>query len=350
MDNFITTVNAVLPLFLIMALGYGIRRTPLMDEHTHQKMNKLIFQLFLPILLFKNISTSSLDALSGSWVFVFGFVSEMALFLILFAVVPLIEKENRRRGVLIQALGRSNYALFGLPLVGLLYPGEDIAVASMLVAISIPVFNVMSVVALETWRGGKLNVLKILRGIVTNPLIIGCALGFVWLVTGIQLPQFLQTAIDDTSSIATPLSLFVLGGAFEFSRVRCNMRPLLIGTIGRLIVVPVVGITATVLMGFRGMELYAMCVAFMAPLRGVQLPHGSADGRRRRTRRAAGRVHHGVFDVHRVRLHVRAQELGIHLSRSAHIMTRSAPTCGAMRPGRAVYSARPFRSPDYSSA
>lgn len=265
MDNFITTVNAVLPLFLIMALGYGIRRTPLMDEHTHQKMNKLIFQLFLPILLFKNISTSSLDALSGSWVFVFGFVSEVALFLILFAVVPLIEKENRRRGVLIQALGRSNYALFGLPLVGLLYPGEDIAVASMLVAISIPVFNVMSVVALETWRGGKLNVLKILRGIVTNPLIIGCALGFVWLVTGIQLPQFLQTAIDDTSSIATPLSLFVLGGAFEFSRVRCNMRPLLIGTIGRLIVVPVVGITATVLMGFRGMELYAMCVAFMAP-------------------------------------------------------------------------------------
>ena len=172
MENFITTAIAVLPLFLIMALGYVIRRTPLMDQHTHQMMNKLIFKLFLPILLFKNISTSNLDALSGSWVFLFAFIAEMAVFLTLFAVVPLIEKEHSRRGVLIQAMGRSNYALFGLPLVGLLYPGEDIAVASMLVAISIPIFNVMSVIALETYRGGKVNPLKILRGIVTNPLII----------------------------------------------------------------------------------------------------------------------------------------------------------------------------------
>ena len=265
MENFITTANAVLPLFLIMALGYVIRRTPLMDQHTHQMMNKLIFKLFLPILLFKNISTSNLDALSGSWVFLFAFIAEMAVFLTLFAVVPLIEKENSRRGVLIQAMGRSNYALFGLPLVGLLYPGEDIAVASMLVAISIPIFNVMSVIALETYRGGKVNPLKILRGIVTNPLIISCALGFLWLISGLTMPTFIQTAIIDAAKIATPLSLFVLGGAFEFSRIRCNARPLIIGTLGKLVIVPLLGLTVAVLCGYRGMELASMGVAFMAP-------------------------------------------------------------------------------------
>ncbi|MGN0743460.1 MAG: AEC family transporter [Candidatus Fimadaptatus sp.] len=265
MENFITTANAVLPLFLIMALGYVIRRTPLMDQHTHQMMNKLIFKLFLPILLFKNISTSKLDALSGSWVFLFAFIAEMTVFLTLFAVVPLIEKENSRRGVLIQAMGRSNYALFGLPLVGLLYPGEDIAVASMLVAISIPTFNVMSVIALETYRGGKVNPLKILRGIVTNPLIISCALGFLWLISGLTMPTFIQTAINDTAKIATPLSLFVLGGAFEFSRIRCNARPLIIGTLGKLVIVPLLGLTVAVLCGYRGMELASLGVAFMAP-------------------------------------------------------------------------------------
>lgn len=265
MENFITTANAVLPLFLIMALGYVIRRTPLMDQHTHQMMNKLIFKLFLPILLFKNISTSNLDALSGSWVFLFAFIAEMAVFLTLFAVVPLIEKENSRRGVLIQAMGRSNYALFGLPLVGLLYPGEDIAVASMLVAISIPTFNVMSVIALETYRGGKVNPLKILRGIVTNPLIISCALGFLWLISGLTMPTFIQTAISDAAKIATPLSLFVLGGAFEFSRIRCNARPLIIGTLGKLVIVPLLGLTVAVLCGYRGMELASLGVAFMAP-------------------------------------------------------------------------------------
>lgn len=265
MENFITTANAVLPLFLIMALGYVIRRTPLMDQHTHQMMNKLIFKLFLPILLFKNISTSKLDALSGSWVFLFAFIAEMAVFLTLFAVVPLIEKENSRRGVLIQAMGRSNYALFGLPLVGLLYPGEDIAVASMLVAISIPTFNVMSVIALETYRGGKVKPLKILRSIITNPLIISCALGFLWLISGLTMPTFIQTAINDTAKIATPLSLFVLGGAFEFSRIRCNARPLIIGTLGKLVIVPLLGLTAAVLFGYRGMELASLGVAFMAP-------------------------------------------------------------------------------------
>ena len=85
MENFVLTANAVLPLFLIMALGYGIRRTPLMDDHTHQMMNKLIFKLFLPILLFKNISTSDLNALSGSWVYLYALVSELAIFLILFS-------------------------------------------------------------------------------------------------------------------------------------------------------------------------------------------------------------------------------------------------------------------------
>ena len=265
MENFVVTVNAVLPLFLIMALGYGIRRTPLMDDHTHQMMNKLIFKLFLPILLFKNVSTSNLNALSGSWVYLYAFISQVAVFLILFAVVPLIEKENKRRGVLIQAMGRSNYALFGLSLVTLLFPGQDTAVASLLVAVNIPVYNVMSVIALETSRGGSVNIKKILRGIVTNPLIISCALGMIVLLSGLKFPTFIQTAINDTAKIATPLALFILGGAFKFTSVKSHMRPLLIGTIGRLIIVPLVGLTVSVLLGFRGVELASLGVSYMAP-------------------------------------------------------------------------------------
>ena len=265
MENFILTVNAVLPLFLIMALGYVIHRTPLMDKHTHGVVNKLIFKLFLPVLLFKNIETSNLTALSGSWIFVFAIVSELALFGLLFVVVPLINKEPRQRGVLIQAIGRANYALFGLPLIELMFPGQDTAVASMLVAISVPIFNVMSVVALETNRGGHIKPLQIIKSVFTNPLIIACALGFVWLLTGWKMPQFLQTAINDVSKIATPLSLFILGGAFEFSRIKGNITPLVIGTAGKLVIAPLLGITAAVLCGFRGLELGAMSVAFMAP-------------------------------------------------------------------------------------
>ena len=97
MENLILSVNVVLPLFLLMAVGYFTRQIKLYDKKAHAVMNKLVFKLFLPVLLFKNIYTTSLEAEINGRVFLFAVISVLAMFGLLFAVIPLIEKEYRRR-------------------------------------------------------------------------------------------------------------------------------------------------------------------------------------------------------------------------------------------------------------
>ena len=264
MENLILSVNVVLPLFLLMAAGYITKHLKLYDKQSHTVMNRLVFRLFLPMLLFKNIYQTNLNTEFNGKVFIFAVVSVLLMFGLLFTVIPLIEKDNRRRGVLIQGIGRSNFVIFGMPMAETLC-GGNMATTSLLVAIVVPMFNVLSVIALEVFRGGKIDVKKILLGIVKNPLIIASLLGFIFLLAGIRLPAPIEKAVVDLAGIATPFALFLLGGALEFSRVGGNLRPLLIGVTGRLIVMPAIFITAAVLLGFRDVELVSMMVLFMAP-------------------------------------------------------------------------------------
>ena len=264
MENLILSVNVVLPLFLLMATGYLTKQLKLYDMKSHAVMNKLVFKLFLPVLLFKNIYQTSLEAEIDGRVFLFAVASVLIMFGLLFAIIPLLEKDNRRRGVLIQGIGRSNFVLFGMPMAEMLCGGE-MATTSLLVAVVVPMFNVLSVIALEVFRGGKVNVKQILLGIVKNPLIISSLLGLLVLVSGLRFPEPVDKAISDLAGIATPFALFLLGGAMEFSKIRANRRALTIGVTGRLIIVPLLFISAAVLCGFRGIELVSLAILFMAP-------------------------------------------------------------------------------------
>ncbi len=264
MENLILSAQVVLPLFLLMAAGYAARQLKLFDMQSHAVMNRLVFRLFLPMLLFKNIRGTSLESALDGRAFAFAVVGVLVMWGLLFLLIPRIERDDRRRGVLIQGIGRSNFVLYGLPLSASLC-GGDMALTSWLVAVVVPMFNVLSVIALEVYRGGRVRVGKILLGIAKNPLIISSLLGIAFLLLDIRLPQPVEKAVSDLASIATPLALFLLGGSLEFSRVRGNLRPLVIGVAGRLAVMPLIFISAAILLGFRNVELASLMVLFMAP-------------------------------------------------------------------------------------
>lgn len=264
MENLIISFNVVFPLFLLMAAGYGIKHLGLFDDKNLRVMNNLVFRVFLPVLIFKNVSESSFENLNWN-VLLYAAVGLLAVFGLLFLIVPKIEPEDRKRGVLIQGIGRSNFVLYGIPIVTSLCGQEAAGIASLLVAVTIPLYNALSVVALEVYRGGKVKPMHILRGIVTNPLIIATIIGLVFLLGGISLPQVVETTVDDLSKIATPLALFLLGGSFEFSAVGKNWRQLLIGVSGKLIWNPLIFVTGAVLLGFRGEALAGLMIVFMAP-------------------------------------------------------------------------------------
>ncbi len=265
MENLILSFNVVLPLFICIMVGYLLRRIGLVDDVLRQGLNKLSFKVFLPIYLFQNIATTDLGAAFNPKLLMFGSTGLLVLFLVLMVLIPRIEPENARRGVLIQAIFRSNFALFGLPVALPLCGQERIGPTSLLLGVTVPIFNVLAVIALETFRGGQPSVRKMLKGIATNPLIIGSLLGIAFNLLGVTLPEAVAKSVNDLGRVATPLSLVALGASFTFSSIRAFRRQLFIGVCGRLVAAPLLMLTLGILLGFRDETLVPILIMFGAP-------------------------------------------------------------------------------------
>lgn len=265
MGNLLLTVNIVLPIFLVMAVGYVCRLTKLVNAPAVKVMNRLVFMVFLPVSIFKSLLNVDPSTSLRPGVFIFCVIGEVAIFALLMLIVPRFEKINARRGVIVQAIFRSNYAIFGIPLAEALFPEGDGGVAAMMIIATVPVFNVLAVVALETFRNGRPDVKKILLGVIKNPLIWSCIAGLIFMRLPFELPEFAMSTIGKLAAIASPLALFALGASIELSKIGANIRALICGVSGRLILVPIVGLTAAYIMGFRGPEFAALMIAFASP-------------------------------------------------------------------------------------
>ncbi|MEF9841359.1 MAG: AEC family transporter, partial [Raoultibacter sp.] len=160
---------------------------------------------------------------------------------------------------------RSNYVLFGLPIAKSLFGEANTGTTAVLIAFIVPLFNVLAVCALEIFRNGTIDLKSVLTGIITNPLILGALAAFFFIATGIRLPIILEQTIGDIANIATPLALIVLGGSFAFSSLKGNGWALASAVGGKLIIVPLIGIVASLALGYRGIELGALMALFASP-------------------------------------------------------------------------------------
>lgn len=265
MKNLVISFEVVAPLLILMLVGAFIRKINVIDETTVKKMNGAVFKVFLPALIFNNIYNSSVDDIKniGTALYTSGVI--FSSFILATAVVCFFEKDNRKRGAMIQGMCRSNFVIFGVPLCVSLY-GDGIAgKISIAAAIVVPLLNVMSVIVLEIFRGGKPEIKKIIKGIITNPLIIASVIGILTLVSGIKLNKIVAVSVGDISKIATPLALILLGASINLSKVRGNMKQLVAAVSGKLIVIPLVGISVAALMGMRGGDIALLIAALASP-------------------------------------------------------------------------------------
>lgn len=279
MDNLLFTLNAILPIILPIILGYFLKRIHFFKEGFLTEANKLVFKILIPILLFSNLYLADLTEIN--WAFVgFAAASILVLFLIGFVVVLFIP-DRKQKGVILQATFRSNYAIIGIPLATMLGGAEAGAEASVVAAVSVPLFNILAVIALSIYdhdEGSKISVKNILYKIVTNPLIIGVAAGLV--VCGINMginaaggnvKQFLNdyvgfipSTITSLARVATPLALLVLGGRFEFKAVKSLWKQLTLSVTLRLVITPAIFLVVAYFLGFKGTTQFAILIALFA--------------------------------------------------------------------------------------
>lgn len=265
MENLILSLNVVLPLFITMSLGYFLKYLNMFDNNTLDTMNNITFKSFLPMLLFYNIYKTDLQGVFNLKLMIFSATCVIALYLILYLIVPLIEKDNKKRGALLQGLFRSNFVIFGIPITESLFGSEKVGVAALLIAVIVPLFNILSVLALETFRGSKPDFRKISIGIIKNPLIIASCLGVLTLLLKIKIPTAIEKTISDVSKIATPLSLILLGASFKFDNIKKYLKQTTIAVVGKTILTPCIILPICIIFGYRGVELSTLMIIFAAP-------------------------------------------------------------------------------------
>lgn len=265
LENLIVSVNVVFPLFALMAVGFLLNRIGLLDGRTAEKMNTVTFKAFLPVLIFYNIYRTDVGEIFDARLVLLALALVALLFLVLWLIVPRVEKDYRRRGVLIQGMFRSNFILYGLPVTASLFGEENTGTAAMLVAFVVPLYNVLSVVILEWYASRQIHIKKIAKGIATNPLILGAICGGLFLLFGVRMPQALEDAVQDLSGLATPMAFLVLGASFRFSSLAGNWKALVCAVAVKLVAVPAVLLPVCVAFGYRSLALAALLTMLGAP-------------------------------------------------------------------------------------
>ena len=256
--------HAIVPLFLIIAVGYLVKRLGWIGQEDVRRFNKVTFYTFMPVMLFYNIYTSDFSQAVRLPYVLFVVGVALGMVLLSFVITVLAEKTPQRRGVMIQAAFRSNFVLLGLPIAMELLPGGNFGVTALMIAIVVPVYNMMSVVVLEYFRGGRPKVGEVLLAVAKNPLIIASLLGLLAQALHIALPEVLVSFAGKMNSAATPLILLLLGASFQLRDLSGYKKELAICVGLRLVVFPGLILTAAMLLGMRDIEfvtLLAMCAA-----------------------------------------------------------------------------------------
>lgn len=278
-DALVFSANAVLPIVLLIVFGYVLKRIGLLTKPFLDVGNKLTFRVLLPVMLFVNVyGIGSFSEIKPAFV-LYGMGAVIVIFFLAVAVVCAFTKDSAKRGSLIQATFRSNYAIIGIPLATSLFGDKGAAAAGVMSAFCVPLFNMLGVITLSIFNGEKkqkVNVGEILLGIMKNPLIIGTVAGLVvlgirdlFVMWGVEFRlsdiTFLYKSLENVKSICTPFALIVLGGRFEFSAVARLRREIIFGTAIRTLAVPILGLAgAYFLIPDLGGEHFATYVGVFA--------------------------------------------------------------------------------------
>ena len=270
LDNLLFSANVVVPIFLLIMLGYVLTRLKLWDGHFLKIANDLCFKCLLPVLLFYNVATANILEVFNGRLILYVCLCGTLICGILFLIVPLFIKDKKRRGVMIQGTFRSNFLLFGVPL-GLSIGGPSGAVLAAVVAsFYVPLINVLSVISLYVFSEAEHKSLKsALLGIVKNPLVIGGVSGLLFSLVrnliGFEIPMMLDSTLSNIKVAATPLAFLILGGDLKLGSMLRNVKVSIFSVVGKIIIIPAIMLPLSALIGFNRLEMAILLAVFATP-------------------------------------------------------------------------------------
>ena len=273
MDNFIFSLNVTIPIFLVILLGYILRKIGLINENFVSIANKYVFKCALPVMLFQDIAfTDTLRSAKGSFVLFCALVT-IAMFLLVWLCSYVFLKDKSLVGAFAQAGARGSAAILGVAFV------ENISgsagMAPLMIVSAVPFFNILSVIILtfsadlNKSAGEKKShgavIKKSLFNIVTNPIIIGILLGIPFALLNVKFPAIATRTMNYVARTATPVALIAIGGGFDKQEATRRVKPAIWASLIKLVILPAVFLPLAVLFHFASSEMVAILIMLASP-------------------------------------------------------------------------------------
>lgn len=266
LGNFIFSLNIVIPIFFVMFVGYILNKRNFINEAFIQVANKLIFYVALPIKIFNDVLNTELgDGIDGRFL-LFIILGTLFSFILSILVGLISLKEKSKLGAFVQGAFRGNYLYVGLSIFENIKGFISIN-ASLIIAFSLPLYNVLSILilSLSGKNKSKLNLKDISLSIIKNPLILAALLGLGINLTGYKLPDTIFNTMGYFRELVTPLALITIGASFEFKRKSKNNIPALIASGLKLVLVPLLAIIAAYYLNFSNEDILLVYIYFGVP-------------------------------------------------------------------------------------
>lgn len=266
MSDFLFSLNATMPVFLIILLGYVLRKTGMFTEEFIPVADRFNFRVTLPILLFVDIATADLTS-RFDWKFVLFCAGTTTIaFFVIWAVAGMTLKDKGMVGAFTMSSFRGSAAVLGIAFVTNIY--GDAGLAPLTLVAAVPLYNIFSVIVLSVGAkedGQKVSVKKVIWEIVTNPLIVSIILAFPFAAWHVEMPHILLRSLESLGRIATPLALLLLGAGFCVEEAAGKLTPALFSALIKLVIMPGIAVIAAISMGFRNEALVAIGVMMASP-------------------------------------------------------------------------------------
>jgi len=268
MSNFLFALNATLPLFILIAVGFGLRKINVFTDGFLSGANKFNFLVTLPVLVFVDLAAADFKESFNLKFFLFCAIATSIIFWGLWGLAKIIYKNHQEYiAEFVQASYRSSTAVMGLALITNIYGSATMG--GLMILGCVPLYNIYAVLVLQmespTLKNEKGRIKKALIEICKNPLIIAIFAGFLCSIIGVDFPGVIDTSLGYIARLATPLALLVIGGNFSFKAAKESLKPSILASVIKLFILPIVFTTIAILMGFRNEALIAIFIMLAAP-------------------------------------------------------------------------------------
>lgn len=266
MSNLIYSINATLPIFLLIILGKVLKTTKIINDEFTKTADRYVFRIALPALLFSDLTENNVgSAFDGKYV-LFCFSVTIFSIAVLWGLTEKFMKKEEQKGAFIQGSYRSSAAILGLAFINNMY--DSVGMAPLMIIGCVPLYNIFAVIilTLKGDNGGKKpNMKETFINVMKNPILLSILIALPFALLNLHFPSFVNKAIGSVANTATPLALISIGASFEGKKALKKMKPTLLASFIKLILLAGLFLPLAVFFGYRNQELMALLVMLGSP-------------------------------------------------------------------------------------